>query len=46
VAQGRTVAAGSVAELAVASGETDFEETFVKLAFGATDASAFNGSTV
>ncbi len=34
VAQGRTVAAGSVAELAAASGETDFEETFVKLAFG------------
>ncbi len=38
VAHGRTVAAGSVAELAAASGETDFEETFVKLAFGATDA--------
>ncbi len=34
VAQGRTVAAGSVAQLAAASGETDFEETFVKLAFG------------
>jgi sodium transport system ATP-binding protein len=35
VAQGRTVAAGSVAELSAASGESDFEETFVKLAFGA-----------
>jgi sodium transport system ATP-binding protein len=34
VAHGRTVAAGSVAELAAASGDTDFEETFVKLAFG------------
>ena len=46
VAQGRTVAAGSVAELALASGETDFEETFVKLAFGSTDASAFTGGSV
>jgi hypothetical protein len=35
-----------VAELALASGETDFEETFVKLAFGSTDASAFTGSSV
>ena len=34
VAHGRTVAAGSVAELALATGDTDFEETFVKLAFG------------
>ena len=34
VARGRTVAAGSVAELAAQSGERDFEETFVKLAFG------------
>jgi sodium transport system ATP-binding protein len=33
VAQGHTVAAGSVPELSAASGETDFEETFVKLAF-------------
>ncbi len=40
VAQGRTVAAGSVAELAAASGETDFEETFVKLAFGPGPAQA------
>ena len=34
VAHGRTVAAGTRAELAAASGETDFEETFVKLAYG------------
>jgi sodium transport system ATP-binding protein len=34
VAQGRTVAAGTVAELSAATGDTDFEETFVKLAFG------------
>ena len=34
VAHGRTVAAGSVAELSAASGNADFEETFVKLAFG------------
>ena len=34
VAHGRTVAAGTVAELSAAAGETDFEETFVKLAFG------------
>ena len=33
VAHGRTVAAGSVSELRTASGDTDFEETFVKLAF-------------
>jgi sodium transport system ATP-binding protein len=33
VAHGRTVARGSVAELSAACGETDFEETFVKLAF-------------
>jgi sodium transport system ATP-binding protein len=34
VAQGRTVAAGTLAELSLASGESDFEETFVKLAYG------------
>ena len=34
VAQGRTVARGTVAELSAACGETDFEATFVKLAFG------------
>jgi len=33
VAHGRTVAAGTLAELALASGESDFEETFVKLAY-------------
>ncbi len=33
VSQGRTVAVGSVADLAARCGETDFEETFVKLAF-------------
>jgi len=36
VAQGRTVAAGTVAELSAATQQTDFEETFVKLAFPAT----------
>jgi len=35
VAHGRTVATGSVAELNAARGETDFEETFVGLAFSA-----------
>ena len=35
VAQGRTVAAGTVAELSAQAGSTDFEETFVKLAFPA-----------
>ena len=33
VSHGRTVAMGTVTELSAASGETDFEETFVKLAF-------------
>jgi sodium transport system ATP-binding protein len=33
VSHGRTVASGTVAELSAASGESDFEETFVKLAF-------------
>jgi sodium transport system ATP-binding protein len=36
VAQGRTVAAGSVADLRAASGQDDFEECFVQLAFGST----------
>ena len=42
VAQGRTVAAGTVAELSAATQQTDFEETFVKLAFSpaATPAAA------
>jgi sodium transport system ATP-binding protein len=35
VSHGRTVATGSVADLSAACGETDFEETFVKLAFDA-----------
>jgi sodium transport system ATP-binding protein len=34
VAKGRTVAAGTLAQLSLASGESDFEETFVKLAYG------------
>ena len=33
IAHGRTVATGSVAELARRTGQTDFEETFVQLAF-------------
>ena len=39
VARGRTVAQGSVAELGAATRQTDFEETFVKLAFKPDDAS-------
>ena len=38
VAHGRTVAAGTVSELAALTGESDFEESFVKLAFGADGA--------
>jgi len=34
VARGRTVATGAVAELLAETGESDFEEAFVKLAFG------------
>jgi sodium transport system ATP-binding protein len=37
VSHGRTVAQGTVAELGVLSGETDFEETFVQLAFSADE---------
>ena len=33
VAHGRTVASGTVAQLSAQAGQTDFEETFVKLAF-------------
>jgi sodium transport system ATP-binding protein len=33
VSHGRTVAAGTVAELSARAGERDFEEAFVKLAF-------------
>ena len=35
VAQGRTVATGTVAALSLQAGHTDFEEAFVRLAFGA-----------
>ncbi len=34
VAQGRTVASGTVGELLAQTGQHDFEETFVRLAFG------------
>ena len=37
ISHGRTVAAGTVAELSARTGETDFEETFVKLAFTADE---------
>jgi sodium transport system ATP-binding protein len=37
VSHGRTVAAGTVAELSARTGERDFEETFVKLAFTADE---------
>ncbi|MDO9460797.1 MAG: ATP-binding cassette domain-containing protein [Alphaproteobacteria bacterium] len=37
VAHGRTVASGTVAELSAASGHSDFEETFVALAFSASE---------
>ncbi|MBK7460914.1 MAG: ATP-binding cassette domain-containing protein [Betaproteobacteria bacterium] len=37
VSHGRTVAVGSVAELNAASGQADFEETFVDLAFSADE---------
>ena len=37
VSHGQVVASGTVAELDAASGETDFEETFVKLAFSAEE---------
>jgi sodium transport system ATP-binding protein len=40
VAHGRTVAAGTVQELLVDTGERDFEEAFVKLAFAAERAAA------
>ena len=40
VAHGRTVASGTVPELLERTGETDFEEAFVKLAFVADPASA------
>ena len=40
VAQGRSVATGTVAELLAQTGERDFEEAFVRLAFGADAAHA------
>jgi len=40
VSQGHTVAAGSVAELLAQTGQNDFEEAFVRLAFGDAAASA------
>jgi sodium transport system ATP-binding protein len=40
VAHGRTVAEGTVAELNARSGQADFEDTFVQLAFGAAERSA------
>ena len=42
VAHGRTVAAGTVPELLAQTGETDFEEAFVKLAFVTDPALATN----
>lgn len=39
VSHGRTVAQGTVAELNARSGQSDFEETFVQLAFDAEDRS-------
>lgn len=43
VAHGRTVATGSVAQLLAQTGETDFEEAFVQLAFGSTGIPADSG---
>jgi sodium transport system ATP-binding protein len=40
VSHGRTVAAGTLAELSAQSGQTDFEETFVQLAFSADERQA------
>ena len=40
VAHGRTVASGTVPELLERTGERDFEEAFVKLAFGTERAPA------
>jgi sodium transport system ATP-binding protein len=42
VSHGRTVASGSVQELSARTGQTDFEETFVQLAF-ADDVAAHSG---
>ena len=40
VARGRTVAQGTVAELRARCGTRDFEEAFVRLAYGGTEATA------
>jgi sodium transport system ATP-binding protein len=40
VAHGRTVATGSVPELLAQTGEQDFEEAFVKLAFAEEEVAA------
>jgi sodium transport system ATP-binding protein len=45
VAQGRTVAAGTVEALRAASGEADFEDSFVKLAFSSSTSSSSAPST-
>ena len=42
VSHGRTVASGTVQELSARTGQTDFEETFVQLAF-ADDVAAHSG---
>jgi sodium transport system ATP-binding protein len=44
VAHGRTVASGSVAELSALSGQADFEDTFVQLAFADTAAVQVEGA--
>jgi sodium transport system ATP-binding protein len=45
VAHGRTVARGTVAELAAQTGQQDFEEAFVQLAFGPAEGRAAEGTT-
>lgn len=45
VARGRTVARGSVATLCAAAGEADFEEAFVRLAFGDVQQDGMPGPT-
>lgn len=44
VAHGRTVATGTVPELLAQTGETDFEEAFVKLAFAEDDQPHFSAA--
>jgi sodium transport system ATP-binding protein len=45
VAQGRSVASGTVAELLQRTGQADFEEAFVQLAFGPESAVAAAGAS-